>query len=67
MVDGAFPGLSINFNLNMDPPFDLSGVAVSINVDGGTTQECMETDGSTVTMTAETTLFGDEVLSSIRR
>ena len=66
VVDGPFAGaVSINFNLNMDPPFGLSGVTVAIDVIGGTTQECLETGGSTVTMEAETRLFGDEVLSSI--
>ena len=65
MVDGPFPPFNVNYNLNMDPPFDLSGVSVAIDVIGGTAQECTETGGSTVTMEAETTLFGDEVLSSI--
>jgi hypothetical protein len=65
MVDGPFIGASIVYNLNMDPPFDLSGVSVAIDVIGGTTQECTETGGSIVTITAETTLFGDEELASI--
>jgi hypothetical protein len=65
MVDGPFPPFNVNYNLNMDPPFDLSGVSVAIDVIGGNTQECTETGGSTVTMEAETTLFGDEMLSSL--
>ncbi|TNG03364.1 MAG: hypothetical protein EP297_00395 [Gammaproteobacteria bacterium] len=65
MVEYPFPGFNINFNLNMDPPFDLSGVSVAIEVTGGDTQECTEIGGSVVYMTAEYTLYGGEVLESI--
>ena len=67
MVDGPFAdaNFSANFNINMDPPFALSGVSVAINVLGGTTQECTEFGGSDVQMTTETILYGDEVLDTI--
>jgi hypothetical protein len=65
MVDGPFLGFNINFNLNMDPPFDLSGVSVTIDVSGGLTQECTEIGGSIVNLTAQYTLYGGEVLKSI--
>lgn len=67
MVDGplAEANFSANFNINMDPPFALSGVSVAINVFGGTTQECTEVGGSDVQMITETILYGDEVLDTI--
>lgn len=66
MVDGpfAFLGFNVNFNLDMDPPFS-TGVSVTINTIGGTTQECTETGGATVTLTTDISLFGDAELASI--
>jgi hypothetical protein len=43
MVDGPLLGFNVNFNLDMDPPFDFAPVSVTIDVIGGTTQECTDT------------------------
>lgn len=62
-VNGPFFGLNYNLNLNLGPV--PPGIGVSIDVTGGTVQECMEIGGSTVTISAETTLFGGAELASI--
>jgi uncharacterized protein YaiE (UPF0345 family) len=64
-VDGPIWGFNFNFNLNMDPPFYFSQVRITIDVIGGTTQECTDTGGTEVTLTADMTLFGGAELASI--
>lgn len=53
---GPFVGFSVvyDFTVGEPPP----GISVSINVDGGTQQECSETGGSHVALTATTELSG---------
>ncbi|TNG02013.1 MAG: hypothetical protein EP297_01640 [Gammaproteobacteria bacterium] len=63
MVDGPFTGFYANFSLNFGPT--PPGITVAINVAGGELQECMDTGGSTVTISAETMLFGDAELASV--
>ena len=63
MVDGPFTGFQANFSLNFGPT--PPGITVAINVAGGELQECMDTGGSTVTISAETMLFGDAELASV--
>lgn len=65
MVEPPFPGLSVNFNLNMDPPIGESGVVVSIDVIGGLVQLCLEPSGCEVTFIADTTLVGNSELESL--
>jgi hypothetical protein len=62
-VTGPFVGFSIAFDLlEGEPPPD---VEVAISVAGGTTQECTETGGSTVILSADITLIGNAELSSV--
>ena len=63
MVDGPFAGFNANFSLNLGPT--PPGITVSIDVAGGSQQECTETGGSTVNISAETMLFGGAELDSI--
>jgi hypothetical protein len=63
MVDGPFASFNANFSLNFGPiP---PGITVSIDVVGGSQQECTETGGSTVNISAETMLVGGAELDSI--
>jgi hypothetical protein len=63
---GPFAGMNANFNLNgidfLPPPPD---IRVSIDVAGGTTQECTATGGSTVAISADVTLIGEAELASV--
>lgn len=63
MSDGPFIGISVNFNLNIGPPSP--SIAVSIDVSGGTIQECTQTGGAPVSISAETMLFGGAEVASI--
>lgn len=63
MTDGPFTGISPNFNLNIGPP--APSISVSLEVSGGTLQECTQTGGTPVTISAETMLFGGAELDSI--
>ena len=63
MTDGPLPGSSASFNLIAGPP--APGIAISIIVGGGTTQECAETGGSTVAISADITLTGGAELASV--
>jgi hypothetical protein len=63
MTDGPFIDISANFNLQIGPP--TPGIAVSIDITGGTTQECTETGGSTVAISADVTLTGGAELASV--
>jgi hypothetical protein len=63
MVDGPLSGVSANFNLNFGPA--PPGITVSLDVAGGPLQECTETGGSPVTISAEIMLFGGAELDSI--
>jgi len=58
-----FPGLSLiyDFTVGEPPP----GIDVAIDVEGGTTQECAEAGGSSVSLTASITLTGGAELGSI--
>ena len=58
-----FPGFTVAFDFNEgEPPPDIE---VSINVEGGNTQECAETGGSTVNLSADITLIGSAEPGSI--
>jgi hypothetical protein len=61
LMDGPFLGNCINFDLLLAGP----GVAVSIDAAGGSTQECAQTGGSTMTLQAQIDLFGGTELGSI--
>ena len=63
MTDGPFIDISANFNLVVGPPSP--GIAVSIDVTGGSTQECTETGGATVAISADVTLTGGAELASV--
>ncbi len=62
-VSGPFVGVSVYYDFLVgDPP---PGVNVSINVNGGLLQECSETGGSTVDLTAAVNLVGGAILGNI--
>lgn len=63
ITDGPFTGISANYNLTIGPPSP--GISVSIDVSGGTTQECTETGGATVAISAIVTLTGGAELASV--
>jgi hypothetical protein len=52
------------YNITISPPPG-PGIIVSINVSGGTTQECTETGGSIVSIFADITLTGGAELVSV--
>jgi hypothetical protein len=55
----------VRFNLQLEGTVTVaSTVSVTIDVVGGTTQECNDVGGSTVTLTADTTLSGGAELAS---
>jgi hypothetical protein len=62
-VSGPFVGATFfyNFTAGEPPP----GISVVLNISGGNTQECSETGGSTVTLTATVTLVGGAELGGI--
>ena len=56
----------VGFNLQLEGTVTgVSPVSVTIDVVGGTTQECSDVGGSTVTLTADTTVSGGAGLASI--
>ena len=62
-VVGPFVGFNVIYDFIVgDPPPDID---ITINAIGGTTQECSETGGSTVGLTATVTLVGGAELGSI--
>lgn len=62
-VSGPFPGVSLYYDFLIgDPP---PGINVTINISGGTVQECSETGGSTVGLTAATNLVGGASLGRV--
>ena len=62
-VGGPFPGFAIVYDyLVGEPP---PGIEITIAVEGGPIQECSETGGSTVTMSAEVELLGGTELAGI--
>jgi hypothetical protein len=63
MTDGPFTGFNANFNLSIGPPSP--SIAVSIDVSGGTLQECTQTGGAPVSVSAEIMLFGGAELDTI--
>lgn len=69
MIDGAFQGISANFDLVVEgdirPGPPAPGVAIAIDVPGGTTQLCTDPSGCTVAFVAETALFGGAELGTI--
>ena len=63
LVSGPFVGVSITYDfVSGEPP---PGIGVSIDVSGGSTQECNTSGGSNVTINADIDLVGGAVLGSI--
>ena len=62
-LTGPFPGFTVvyDFTVGEPPP----GITVAVGVDGGTIQECTESRGSVVSLTASTDLVGGAELGSI--
>ncbi|RRQ21428.1 hypothetical protein D6C00_05385 [Thiohalobacter thiocyanaticus] len=63
MISGPFPGFSIAYELDVGG--SIPDVDVDLNVPGGLTQECSETGGTSVNLTATATLKGGATLGSI--
>ena len=62
-ITGPFPGFTVAFDLlEGEPPPDIE---VSIDAGRGTTRECAEHGGSSVTLNADVTLIGSAELGSI--
>jgi len=62
-VVGPFVGFSVIYDFIVgDPPPDID---ITINAIGGTTQECSETGGSTITLSTTIDLIGGATLGSI--
>lgn len=60
---GPFPGFSLAYDFIVgNPPPDID---ITIGAIGGTTQECAETGGSTVSLSTTINLVGDATLGSI--
>lgn len=60
---GPFTGVTVTYDLlEGEPPPD---VDVSINIEGGSIQECSEAGGSTVNLEADITLIGGAELGSV--
>lgn len=62
-ISGPFPGFTIVYEFDVGAP--APAIDVAINVAGGTYQQCNETGGSQVELTATVDLSGGAVLSSI--
>lgn len=62
MISGPFPGFSIAYELDVGG--SIPDVDVDLDVPGGLTQECSETGGTTVSLTATATLKGGASLGS---
>lgn len=62
-VVGPFPGFSVLYDFIVgDPPPDID---ITIGAAGGTTQECAETGGSTISLSASINLIGGAELGTI--
>ena len=60
---GPFPGFNMSYDFIIgDPP---PGISVSIGIEGGTTQECSETGGSMVSLSATIDVVGGAEPGSI--
>ena len=63
LVAGPFVGITLIYDFTVGtPPPD---IGVTINTDGGSIQECSETGGSAVSLTAAVNLIGGAELGSI--